>query len=269
MADLYLWKMGNDELLQLTDDKFADLQPQWSPDGNTIAFITDRGDDSSLDDLRFGKLKVALYIIRDKKIELLPELPFSSKHINPIFDTDGRGIYLIADPDGLSNIYHYQFSDKKFYRVTYFNFGVSGITSLSPAFSFSKTNNTLLFSVFNNSGYDIYKLKPDSLLEPGKSKVLSLNILPPLERKDNEVYTYLTTSTLVKQENKFPEVKYVPKLELDLIGGLSIGAWGNQYGTYAAAGGLLRFSAYLNDMLFIRSYKLVPVLPVLQEKYCI
>ena len=28
---------------RLTDDKHADLNPVWSPDGRTLAFVTDRG----------------------------------------------------------------------------------------------------------------------------------------------------------------------------------------------------------------------------------
>src|SRR5262249_16228798 len=58
-SDLYVLKLSDGSLTQLTADEFADLHPAWSPDGTTIAFTSDRFT-SSLDDLRFGPLRIAL-----------------------------------------------------------------------------------------------------------------------------------------------------------------------------------------------------------------
>ncbi|MDQ2943116.1 MAG: peptidase S9, partial [Candidatus Dormibacteraeota bacterium] len=42
LTDLYVYDLEADQLRQLTDDQYADLQPAWSPDGRTLAFATDR-----------------------------------------------------------------------------------------------------------------------------------------------------------------------------------------------------------------------------------
>ena len=49
------------DLQRLTDDKYADLHPVWSPDGKTIAFATDRGPGTDFKTLGFGNFRIALY----------------------------------------------------------------------------------------------------------------------------------------------------------------------------------------------------------------
>jgi Tol biopolymer transport system component/imidazolonepropionase-like amidohydrolase len=41
-GDIYIQEI-NGKLTQLTNDSFVDLEPDWSPDGNTLAYISDRG----------------------------------------------------------------------------------------------------------------------------------------------------------------------------------------------------------------------------------
>ncbi len=43
ISDLYLLDLEAGTISQLTNDRYADIQPTWSPDGKTIAFSTDRG----------------------------------------------------------------------------------------------------------------------------------------------------------------------------------------------------------------------------------
>ena len=43
LGDLWQWNLLDDELLQLTDDAFAEFSPSYSPDGKYIAYVSDRG----------------------------------------------------------------------------------------------------------------------------------------------------------------------------------------------------------------------------------
>ena len=56
---------------RLTDDRYGDLQPQWSPDGKTIAFASDR-DSASFDLLRFKPWRIALLDLATGAIDGVP-----------------------------------------------------------------------------------------------------------------------------------------------------------------------------------------------------
>ena len=43
VSDLYVIDLSSGAAQQLTNDRYADLQPTWSPDGRSIAFSSDRG----------------------------------------------------------------------------------------------------------------------------------------------------------------------------------------------------------------------------------
>ena len=45
-------------LRRLTDDRYADLHPVWSPDGTTIAFASDRGPDTDFGQLKIGNMRI-------------------------------------------------------------------------------------------------------------------------------------------------------------------------------------------------------------------
>ena len=53
--DLYIVDADGKNLRQLTNDKYGDLQPQWSPDGQRIAFASDRGPETDLRVLKLAK----------------------------------------------------------------------------------------------------------------------------------------------------------------------------------------------------------------------
>ena len=48
LGDLWQWNFTTDELNQLTDDRYAEETPSFSPDGNYLAFVSDRGGSQQL-----------------------------------------------------------------------------------------------------------------------------------------------------------------------------------------------------------------------------
>ncbi|PYO97432.1 MAG: hypothetical protein DMD61_12370, partial [Gemmatimonadetes bacterium] len=150
-------------LHRLTHDKYAHLQPSWSPDGKTIAFATDRGPATNFDDLKFGNMRIALYHLDKGTIELLDHKD-DGRNINPVWAPDGRSLAFVSDRSGISNLFLYDFTDKNIYQLTNVYTGVSGITPLSPCLSWAHEADRLAFAYYEDGEYNVYGLdNPRSL----------------------------------------------------------------------------------------------------------
>ena len=106
LSDLFVYTFATRELQQLTADAFADLQPAWSPDGRTIALATDRFS-SSLEDLKFGALRVGLLELSTGVIRPLLADDRGAKQVNPQWAPDGTAVYFVSDRGGVSNVYRF------------------------------------------------------------------------------------------------------------------------------------------------------------------
>jgi len=82
VSDLFLWDMTSNDVRRLTNDKYADLQPAFSPDGRTIAWVTDRSAGPGLEQLRYDQMSIATMDLSTNTIRVLPLFP-NTKHINP------------------------------------------------------------------------------------------------------------------------------------------------------------------------------------------
>ena len=142
-------------LRRLTRDSFADLEPAWSPDGRTIAFVTDRFT-SSLGALRFGDFRLAALDVASGDVHALPSIP-GAKNINPQWS--GGDLYFIADPNGVSNVFRAALASGEVTQITRAASGVSGVTSLSPALSLA--SGRVAFSEYSDGVYEI-RLAPVS-----------------------------------------------------------------------------------------------------------
>ncbi len=80
MGNLYIQEI-NGKLIQLTNDSFVDLDPDWSPDGNSLAYISDRG----------GFMQIWIHnIITNKKRLLSTEIVDDT--FFPTWSPDGKQI---------------------------------------------------------------------------------------------------------------------------------------------------------------------------------
>ncbi len=156
ISDLYIVNSDGSDLQQLTNNRYAHLHPQWSPDGKKIAFTTDRGPNTNIDELIFGEYNIAAYDLSTGEVELLTET--GGNHINPNWSKDGKEMFFISDMNGIPNIYSMDIDSKEIYRITNFVTGVSGIITESPAISLARDSGRLAFSAFSNAGWYIYTL---------------------------------------------------------------------------------------------------------------
>ena len=156
ISNLYVLNLDNRKLTRLTNDRFAVLHPQWSPDGESIVFITDRGTGADEENLLFGNYDLAVYHITNNAIEMITDLQGSAT--SPQWSPDGSEIAFVSDHYGIPNIYRIRLADKKIIPVTFLRNGVSGITETTPALSWSANGKVMVFSAFHKDSWHLYRL---------------------------------------------------------------------------------------------------------------
>jgi hypothetical protein len=249
ISDLYVLELANGTVLQLTDDRYARLHPAWSPDGSTLAFVTDQPG-SDMDRLVFGEMRIGLLQVANGSLRML-DLFEEGKHINPQFTPDGQELYFVADPQGFSDLYRIELATGQIYQVTRLATGISGITKLSPAMSVASRSGRLMFSVFENSGTNIYALDPAQARGEPVAQVTpvtaSAAVLPPAEALGTGlVYEYLSDPLGgLPETRQFAIRPYRTRIGLDFIGPPTFGVGVGEYGTGFAGG----VSFYFSDML--------------------
>ena len=156
ISDLFITDLDG-HLTRLTNDKYADLLPAWSPDGARIAFTTDRSPGTDLDLLRYGELQVALLDVGSGAITPLPHQG-EGKNINPVWSPDGRKLIWVNDRNTVNNLYLYDLDTGEFAQITDLISGAIAIAPISPVLAWSKESGRLLFGHFENAGYNIYAI---------------------------------------------------------------------------------------------------------------
>jgi Tol biopolymer transport system component len=249
VLDLYVYTLDSKVLQQLTDDPFADLDPEWSPDGQAIVWVTDRFS-SDLASLDFGNYRLGTISPSSRRAQPLGGFE-SGRNSNPEFGPDGS-LYFVATPDGIPNVYRLPDASRGGTpaRVTNVVSGVAGITPLTPALSVSSNANALVFTVFENDKYNIYAT---DTTRPSTVGALATDprhaaVLPPAERRPDAVTQLLESSTVgLPPPATYPVEDYKPRLQLEAISQPTIGVGADQFGTFAAGGISFILSDFLND----------------------
>jgi Tol biopolymer transport system component len=247
ISDLFLTDLESGRTRALTDDRYAELHPAFSPDGRTIAFSTDRGPGTDLERLAWGPYRLALMDVATGRVTLAPcdDPPaaggFAWKDVNPVWSADGRGLFFVSNRDGIPNVYRVSLETGETTRVTNLITGVSGITDVSPALTGARERDRILFTSFEDGGYNIYALDGEkelagTPLPPTRTaeaeRPPAAALLPPVprpsERTFNRVAAYLADdadgrpgSTVASGYGVGP---YRARLGLDYLGQPQIGA---------------------------------------------
>ena len=259
ISDLYVLDLASERVTRLTDDRHADLQPAWSPDGRTIAFASDRAPETDFGRLVYGPLRIALYDVQSGQVRSL-RIFEDAKHINPQWSPDGSALFFVSDRGGFSDVYRMAVQPSGEYgpvtQVTRLATGISGITKLSPALSVARESGRMVFSVFHKAGQTLRRLEAGatagSALEPLPAGPAVAGILPPVQPRGRELVAAALADPaagLPATDEAFTVRRYQPSFSLDYIGSPGVGFAAGGGGTAVAGGIQAYFADPLNDRI--------------------
>ena len=81
-----------------------------------------------------------------------------AKNVNPVWSRDGRSLLFVSNRGGIPNLYRVELESGELSRVTNFFTGISGIMDVSPAVSGARSEDRVLFTVYEAGSYNIYAL---------------------------------------------------------------------------------------------------------------
>lgn len=250
LSDLYLYNLKSGAQEQLTHDRYADIQPTWSPDGHSVAFVTDSGPKTNFDTLKYGPMHLAVMNMDTRAISLLPVFD-NAKSINPQYSPDGKSIYFVSDRQGFQDIYRIELATGQIYQVTRVATGVSGISTYTPTLTVAKTEGRLIFSLFERGGFSLHRIEADqaqgSLLAPNGDTTSIAGAMPPLHVVQLGEVTQRIRDPLtgLPPAEQYATLPYNPKISLEYLGSPGVGVGVGPYGTVAGGG----VQAYFADQL--------------------
>lgn len=263
-SDLYLYNIRSGKVMQLTNDRYSDIQPQWSPDGNYILFVSDRAGSGRT--YHPASLQVCLLNIQELEITVL-DFFHGAANLNPVFSPGGDSIYFLSNRDGFRNLYSYSLRTGEIFQMTNYYTGISGITAYTPAISVSSGTGDITYTYFADDKYSIHKAKPSDFkyIPVAPDAVdFSAGSLPPQKRVANIVNEGLRNLSSLNVEAPVETLPYKPKLSLEYIGNsVGIGISTSSFGTNTGmAGGV---NMLFGDML--GNHRLYGVLALNGEIY--
>lgn len=262
--DLYSYNLRTNKMTQLTNDKYSEMHPEWSADGQRLIFSTDalsqqRGRTNGRWNFNIAALDIASG--ETVNYDVFP----GADNLNPVEDPDGNIVFL-SNRDGFRNLYRLQPASGEVTQLTDLQTGVSGITHYAPAISIDRKRNRLLYTYFGDGSYKIYVARPEDLLDK-KVDPQAVNMAPAELITLNKRAPLVVNKQLSQIDNiedipasEFNQVPYKPKFKLDYIGGsagVGVGT-SNTFGTTTgAAGGIdALFSDILGNNQFFTSLSL-------------
>jgi hypothetical protein len=245
---LFVYDLRSSQLRRLTEDAFADLQPAWSPDGRTIAFVSDRYT-TRLETLDEGNYRLAAVDVASGQLRELPSFE-NGKNINPQWAASSRELYFVSDVSGASNLYRADLVSGELRQLTDLVTGVSGITALSPALSVAAGTNKLAYTAYDEGRYEIYTITDQERLAgwPVKSDSTRVAGLIPGGRPIGDVLRATEDPvTGLADASSFQKKPYKAKLSLDYIGQPYVAAGVGRYGAAFGGGISMSFSDMLGE----------------------
>lgn len=233
-SDLYLYNTNTKQVTQLTDDRYSDYQPHFSPDGTQIVFTSDR---TTLDKAKGVDITYSLAVIdiASKRIRNI-DIFRGANNMNPQFSGSGKEIFFLSNRDGFRNLYRHSMDSGKTEQLTDYFTGISGITEYSPALSVSR-NDDILYSYYRRQKYTIYNAAAGQFKSAPVNPTavdLSAGTLPPIKQTGIDLIN-ANLSNFERFErvddHLIKPAKYRPQFKLDYLASSGVGASVGRFGT--------------------------------------
>lgn len=252
IGNLFLYNMENNRVEQLTNDRYSYIHTQWSPDGKYLTFATDRKTVETPGDSLSFLFHLGLMDMQTRQVEVL-DVFLGADNVNPVFDSEQKGIYFLSNRDGFRNLYYYQLEDKKVFQLTRYFTGISGMTSLSPALTVARNTGKIAYSHFKEGNFSVVKATRDDFdfVEVDPTAIdMTAATLPPFIRASKPVVDHFLAKesrTPVFPVDSFSVRNYRPQFGLTYIGSSGVGVSTNRFGTGMAGGVAMMFSDIVGD----------------------
>ncbi|CAN5734513.1 basic secretory protein-like protein [soil metagenome] len=256
LTNLYLLDLESGDSRKLTNDRYTQLHPVFSPDGARIAYVTERGPGTDLDLLQYGTHRLAILDIATGVESPVPSMS-GWRNINPQWTRDGAGLYFISDRSGIPNAYRVDLESGALFQITNLFTGITGITAVSPALTVAANDDRLIFAAMEAGGYNLYTLTessdlagievPEVELAAADTVIPIAALLPPIPRPREAAFNRVA-QLLADPRFGLPDpddaaayavVPYSPRLSLDYLGQPQVGvAVGGPFGGTGFHGGV-------------------------------
>ncbi len=169
-SDIYVFHLKTKQLRKITDDVYSDVEPNWSPDGSKLVFVSDRCNFAEgmnpvdLTPTLYNMKNMDLYEINSDGSDLRPVVQSEFIERSPSYSKDGRYLVFSSERAGISNIYLKDLQEGIEWPIT---------NVLTGAFqpSWGGNNDRLVYTSFFYAGYDLYQLKNPLDIKPGAVEI--------------------------------------------------------------------------------------------------
>nr|WP_321454259.1 hypothetical protein [uncultured Carboxylicivirga sp.] len=246
-SDIYIYHLKGKALTNITQNRYACMQPSWSRDGNIIYYTTDQPTIRHLANSR-GYYNIAS--IDKTGIQNVYSTFEGAKNLNPIELSNEKEILFISNFDGRRNLYLLNTKTNSINRITNYPTGITGMTDYSPALT--KTDETLYYTMLWKGEFSVIKTNID-FINHNKEAVNERQIntaalrLVPYSAIPSQVETnlYFNRQPTALSVDSFYNDEIQRKFKLDYLGNIQGGVMAGRFGAGMAGS----VEALFSDML--------------------
>jgi hypothetical protein len=196
-SDLYIFDTATQELTQLTNDFYDDIEPSWSPDGQFIVFSSDRTDTGK-------QWAYNIFILNISTGEISYVTYGQQKDLAPVFSPDGKYIAFTSDRDLSINIYLAEI-DQEYHPRAYYKLTNFANAAYDPEWT---SDGGLLFGVYEDRRFQIRYL-PEAIQKKNTVAALPLTNI----NKSSKPWSFENLSI----NQQLGQLNYKKDYDLDIV----------------------------------------------------